>query len=324
MRLESFNRYYRLHDDFSNIVKISAASYDTLQRLVNTTNGGWILGSLIDSTNNPWGKKKNYPRYNEQISDSKKGITNMLVVNAMTNFEEFAKHIYVDIAQFTDTQLILHGIPITSSPTFDPNHPPEYDQDLHDKISDYLWRIKPKNYIDHFHGIVGATSSVISKILPLYHYLRASRNCIAHSNGLPNAEYIQITTDPSLQQSFSDWNTLCRRPAHPLKIFPRGSRIQFESVDAILASAVCRLIAAEMNELATKLFTDHNVIMMATYYGIMVDQHYYRMKTNSIQTLVSNYVHNYYGRRSIKAHVILAYLKTTSHWTDLNTRFAML
>lgn len=323
---EAYALYNRFHNSLNLSSKVAAAGLYTMNRIVDVENGDIIMGTLVDTLGMPWGKNKPFPEPTIIIEKVYQNLIDNTVIQAFSGFEHYLTNLIADLAHFSEkgrNEIFIHAH-IDSE--YKPTKPPEFSKCCFSYAEQFAKNNVLAVRVDELANKIGVKSDVLINLNPLFDYLRNLRNCIAHLDGVANKDMVESWENEEFQKSFDFWNSLNRAKAPPLPKPIRGKKIKLDITNSILTSAVCFKIAQCLNEQIPKLLQIDGYVLMAAYYGLLVDFHEYRneRESKSAQGVISNYLTNRYYVKDVSSDEIISITRKLGIWDDCRARFELL
>jgi hypothetical protein len=205
--------YHERRERLHSLVATAAAELALLGSVVALPNGDEVLGILADAAGEPWSKRKRFPNPEQRVVEASGLLSNLLVVQALAEFDVFTGHLLADACEFGNT--------VRSRPALQHNH-----IDFHTPAppmragccTSLAGEFRRKNGLDpRVEQLAIALGLLLPPdfqlILPLFDFFRRARNRIVHNNALVGEDLENFAASPELGAAVTSWNAhFARRP----------------------------------------------------------------------------------------------------------------
>lgn len=315
--LDSYYRFFKSCERLTQLIQVGNGALTLTSRAVDGENGDFLLGALVESVGEPWGKTgRRVPEPSGTLAEVTDSFQSYMLVNAMALFDLFTFELLVDMAHFGSK--LPSGSPISHSHTscFSASATGTTPQCCLNKVETICraktMKTRPKWIYDTF----GLTNAQCPQLWPLFHFFRVMRNCVAHSSGYPSAEMISVAADPDLPTSVAFWHSLHKGTPPALPTITPGQRMIIQPRHVIYATAVCRLIARNFQqEVVSRFFTTGDFLLMAAYNSLFSPFHESRKQgQRTAQFAVNHFYSGLYRVRNARASDTPKTLKAKGVW----------
>jgi hypothetical protein len=319
--LESFINYKKFHADFNSTSKVAVAGMQTLKRIVDVSEGGALMGALVDTLDMPWNTKVNFKNPAEFAEKATTIYSSMALVDAVSAFDWFLTSYVEDITQFTNGRYFVHAS--HSAFTFVPGAAPENSHCCSAEAERYSFRKKLIVKISDICSEIGLMDPDINGLMDLFHYFRTMRNCIAHSNGYANSQLDLMSKSSALSTSIAYWNSINRKASPVLPVFNDGDKIELGIYISIYASAVCLRIANRLNYHAVNnLLASNGMSLMASFYALFIKSHPFRKaKYRNAEAAIAHFLAERYYVQGVTQAGVAQEMKRVNLWKEALERF---
>lgn len=323
---EAYAIYNRFHNSLNLSCKVAAAGLKTMNRLVDVENGNIIMGTLVDTVGMPWGRNKPFPNPTRIIDNVYQNLIDNTIIQAFSGFELYLSNLITDLAHFSEKgqkEIFVHA---HTDSEYKPTKPPEYSRCCFSYAEQFAKNNVLAVRLNELTEKLNIQNETLSKLIPLFDYLRNLRNCISHLDGIANKDLIQSWENEDFQFSLDYWNKLNRAKAPPLPEPKRGKKVQTTITTSIMSSAVCFKIAQCFNESVPELLKIEGFVHMAAYHGLLIEFHDYRdeRESKTAQGVISNYMTNRYFVKDVSIEKIINIVKKLDIWNNCQKRFEII
>jgi hypothetical protein len=277
LNLEPFLVYHVDREAFHRLIAVSAASLSLLRSVVGLDPSGELLGALVDTTGEPWPKKKRFPKPMTLVDAASGSLGNLLVVQALSSFDTFTISLIEDGCEFAET--------IRQRPAFSHEHVDLFANDrarrtgcCHNAAARFALAHGLDDRVEALADALGTSLPAnLIAVLPLFHLFRRARNRIAHANGSVGDGLEEFMSSAELKAALAAWDaSFAKRPSPALPSLTTGQTVTFQARHAILASAVNYVFAKWLSEQVASAFGESGALRMAVYYSLGAGDHSHR------------------------------------------------
>jgi len=262
---EAYYRFIKFHEDLNDIIKVNTASIQTFKRITSVINGSELIGSLIDSCEKPWKKNAKYPTFDRIIDNSINNNSNLYLVYVLTGFDWFTFNLIKDINLFSNSlRPHIHNIQHIDFLNISNINFDESSNCCYKEATKFTKRYTLKPRINKIKTILSINNTEFDKYATIFNFIRAIRNCIAHSNSYPSEELLQIYGNSRYQQLLISDHLMQKY----LPAVSKNLQIVLKEEHALYSSNICLKLAKIINEEAIKSFDLYSVIKQIFYYKL--------------------------------------------------------
>lgn len=312
---EAYVRYHFFREAFHTMIASTAAAHTLLHSVVGCSNGPDLLGSLIDSAGEPWGRKKRILDPQRTVHDAAALHSNLLIVQTLSAFDAFTRNLLVDLSEFAPPSSVPSGLHHQHTAFWDLT-PARRAGCCSNQAHLFTSTNGLDTRIEGMSSLFAHLPQQLSGLLPLFHYFRQARNRIVHSNAYPGDGFDAYANSPELLASVTLWNScFANRPAPPLPLIEPQQQLRCLPRHAVLCSTVCYEFAQELDRKASGLLGQSGFTRMALYYSLVAPSHPFRARSHRLaEAPVANFLSNRYRVRNCKRDSIRSSLVASSLW----------
>jgi len=302
-------------------IKVSAASFSLMQRLIDGPGGDRILGSLYEAAEQPWAKTERVPLAIEKVLLARDRSVSLALVAIHGEFEAAARRMVADILEFWLDEIPKEtAVAEVPSPRTSPIEKRGWASPVAASLRSYS---AGEEFLTRCRNLVFHTEDRFDhELVPIYDYFRRVRNRVVHQDGIVNSGLAEFSVSAEVKASQASLDKSVKRATPPVPTQDDGQLVSLEPKHLVLYKLVCfRLFDALAGIFKPQL--DHDgYIRMASYYSLIAPHHPYREKNHKhVHVPVRKFLTGRYRIRNVSAEFLIEQCRRLGIWESLVASF---